>query len=685
MPSLAAALAHRVRMHVRRGTGAGAAGLLALLLSGHAAHGQMVAAVASHGAAAASPTSKERPEGQEWASVPVGGLTREVDVELYGTTRVTSPGALVVVRYAFNSYEDQENRVRLHLHLPDGWTVLDRDAEGKEMLLEAWETIEGEVRVSVPRDARPGERQVVRVVGEVVGESGGAAVFSYVQVMRRGGLQAGQVGMTGTTSLLATNVPMEGFAGARYGSVVDLSGKLSRQATLSFNYRQGLRENNLTNYRIAQEESRWSGTLRNTAWNVQVGNQINSIGNALTGPYVRGQGVSLRRTQGLLVGELTVAQPTSYTADPAGHLVRGSLSLSGSAGHAGLVFSEFGRPGGYSTAPRYPEDLHPDSLERLERERKALEKASRNRVQGVGTEVEWTHAKVHRLVARAGWMRLSSARGDSTTEPSAEAQYSFTHRRASLNARWRQMPTSLQGIYLPGDETSLDGSLKVIGDLRVSTRAYRSIIETMGNAYVSNARGASAGIGFFRQGWRADLRGNVREWSYGEHPTVARTWSLSLGGPIGPVSLNLYSDLGEQQRDTIRQPTESYNGALRWAGKSGSASWSASYYETLNSLPRLRTDLLGSLKLGEWEMAGGAWATRGWTSAGEPGFWTQLGVPVSDDLLLSVGIEHAPPAWAEPPTWMGTLGIRKRLAFAIPMLRDAGVVAPLTAGGADRK
>ncbi len=614
--------------------------------------------------------------GQEWTSTQVGGLTKEVEVELYGSTRATSPGGLVVVRYSINSYEDQDERVRLRLEIPAGWTLLDKDIEAQEWLLESWESLEGEIRVTVPQNARAGERHMVRVMGEVLGEPGGAAVFSYVQVVKRGGLKAGDVGLTGTTSIHASNLAPAGLETARYGGVVDLSGRLARRTTLSLNYRQGPREGNLTNYRIAQEETRWSGTLRNPGWMLQFGNQVTSSGNVLTGPYVRGQGMSLRRTQGLLVGDLTVAQPTSFVGDAGGHLLRGSAGLAGKHGRLAATFSDFGRPvGGYSTVPRYPQDIDPDSLERLERERLAAAKAPSNRVQGAGVDAELQLAKVHRFNVRGGWLHLSNAAGASVEDPSAEVQYGFNHRRATFNARWRQMPHSLQGIQLPGDETSVDASLKVIGEWRLAGRAYRTLNETLGNAHRSQGDGASFGVRYFREGWRMDVRGNYREWNYGQQPTVARTINLSLGVPLGPLSLSGYADVGEQHNATVRQPTESYRGDLRWSGKAGTASWSASYYESLNAPPRLRTDVLGSLKLREWEWAGGAWATRGWKAGGEPGFWSQIGVPVSYDLLLSLGIEHAPPAYGQAPTWLGTVGVRKKVAFALPFLRDGSVPA----------
>jgi formylglycine-generating enzyme required for sulfatase activity len=42
-----------------------------------------------------------RDHGQEWVSVPVGGLMREVEVELYGTTRTAAPGVKVTLPIPF--------------------------------------------------------------------------------------------------------------------------------------------------------------------------------------------------------------------------------------------------------------------------------------------------------------------------------------------------------------------------------------------------------------------------------------------------------------------------------------------------------------------------------------------------------------------------------------------------------
>jgi hypothetical protein len=244
------------------------------------------------------------------------------------------------------------------------------------------------------------------------------------------------------------------------------------------------------------------------------------------------------------------------------------------------------------------------------------------------------------------------------------------------------MPESLQGIHLPGNDVSVDGSLKVIGEWRLAGRAYRSSNHTLGNSFHSESEGASLGVRYFSQRWRLDVRGSHREWSYGDQPNVARTLNVSAGAPVGPLNFSAFAAVGEQRQDTTRRPTASYRGDLRWNGRLGTASWAASYFERPNMPPRLRTDLLGSLKLGDWELAGGAWATRGWMAGGEPGVWTQIGIPVTYDLLLSVGIEHAPPTWGQPPQWLGTVGVRKKVAVPVPFLRD-GSAWPAGAGAVE--
>jgi hypothetical protein len=131
------------------------------------------------------------------------------------------------------------------------------------------------------------------------------------------------------------------------------------------------------------------------------------------------------------------------------------------------------------------------------------------------------------------------------------------------------MPASLRGIHLPGNERSVDGSLRLVGELRLAGRAYTTMTRTLANEFVAGSEGVSAGFRYFRSGWRLDLRGSHREWSFGQAPTTARTATLSLGVPMGPFSFNGFADLGQQDNGTIRQPTSSYRGSALPAGRDG--------------------------------------------------------------------------------------------------------------------
>ena len=82
-----------------------------------------------------------------------------------------------------------------------------------------------------------------------------------------------------------------------------------------------------------------------------------------------------------------------------------------------------------------------------------------------------------------------------------------------------------------------------------------------------------------------------------------------------------------------------YRGDLRWAKDAGTISISASHSETLG-VGRQRVDFLASLKFGQSEVAGGAWATRGYSSGGLPGVWAIVGLPVGYDSALTLGLDN---------------------------------------------
>jgi hypothetical protein len=599
-------------------------------------------------------------------------LAKDLILEITEASGVVPPGGVVTLKYVLYSPEGNVDWIRLRLDAPPHWSLLDADLVERERLLEAWEIINGELRIAVPADEETGQRQLVRLTAEVVEEPGVAEALTHVHVLNGGGVRPGAAHLAGTTSLMLSRLEPSGLDGARVAGVVDLSGKLGKDTYTSLTYRQG-RAENYSNSRYYLEEKYLSGTLRHGGWNLEFGNRISSVGNVLTGPSVNGEGVALRRLHGGVTGEIVLARPTTFSGEGDGHLWRGNLALQTARGTIGLAASEFVRPeGGYNTLPPISDPtLDPDSLDALERQRQISAASASTRVQGFGVEAKLRFSQSHRLNMRGGALRLLSARGAAASAPSFEAQYSFSGRSATLNTRWRNMPPSVQGIYIPGNELSIDGSLRLVSELRLLARAFQYENKTLGESYDSEREGGSLGLRYVWGRWRVEVQGHQRD-VRSSIRSLRRTGQLSIGLPLGPISMNGSAEIGEEETSRGAHPFRSYRSDLRWSGEAGFASLGVSSYETGGGPARLRADLLASLMVGELELAGGAWATRGWTAGGEPGWWINVGLPVTSEWMLLLGIEQAEGLQGPAVSaWRTSFGLRKKLIVPIPFLSAA--------------
>ena len=107
-------------------------------------------------------------------------------VALTPVTRAASPGGSAKLRYTVVSNEETDERVRLRVEAGSGWRLLDLEVLQQELLLEAWDKIEGEFDVVVSEEAQIGERQLVRLFVAVAGEPGEMEARGYVSVVKRG-------------------------------------------------------------------------------------------------------------------------------------------------------------------------------------------------------------------------------------------------------------------------------------------------------------------------------------------------------------------------------------------------------------------------------------------------------------------------------------------------------------------
>ena len=127
--------------------------------------------------------------------------TKDIMAEVIPSPRATSPGSVVSPDLQRHQLRRHAIRVRLHTELPAGWTLLDATVEQQEYEIEALDEIDGEILVTAAKTAKPGDRQLVRLVAEVVGEEGVYEGQNFVSITRGGGLKPGAIGLTGTTTI----------------------------------------------------------------------------------------------------------------------------------------------------------------------------------------------------------------------------------------------------------------------------------------------------------------------------------------------------------------------------------------------------------------------------------------------------------------------------------------------------
>ena len=309
--------------------------------------------------------------------------------------------------------------------------------------------------------------------------------------------------------------------------------------------------------------------------------------------------------------------------------------------------------------------LDADAEEQLEVEREFTARAPSNRVQGAGMEVEFRPVRGHRFTARTGALRLSNSTGQRLTSAVGEASYSLTApRRGTLNVRWREMPQTLTGLYIFGDERTVDGSLRLRGSWRLVGRVFENSSEAFGRAIQAHSKGRSTGLSYARDAWQLEARWNHRQSEFRER-TVRRTVSVNGGMPVGALRLSVNADVGSRDNGIRRQPIAYYRSELRWTGEKGFLTVDLSHSDTGDATIR-RGDVIASLNVNRWELAGGSWVTHGYIAGGEPGMWASVGIPTGRELLLTAGVDRASVDWISPPSWRGTIAIRKRFSLPLP-------------------
>jgi hypothetical protein len=592
--------------------------------------------------------------------------SNQFDVEITPVQRSAPPGGAVRFRFSIYNNEPTEERLRLRVLAAPGWTLTDSELEQREWPIEPYGSIEQDIDITIPDDARVGDRPLVRLLVEVVGQPGEIEALSFASVVKGGGVKPGVPLVSGSSTFGYSQLGARGVDPAQRTGALTLSSKFGPTSNFSFSYDHGI-EQNLSNYRYEGAQTRVTGSLRHAGWDASFGNYVSAQGNAITGPYVLGRGVSVQRPAGPLLADIVASQPNTINGIADGHLFRGRVGVRTTKLTVAFTASDFGRPaGGYTTISTVQTGvLDAETESELEFERRLTTSSASNRARGIGFETELNPSRAHRIAFRAGSLWLSNAVGDHISAPVGEASYGLVTKRATFNARWRDMPPTVSGVYIPGDDVGVDGSVGLWRDIRLVGRGYQSSTHTFNSDFFSANEGASVGVRVARGARRVEVRANYGESQYST-TTVRRTVSIQAGTPVGPFHLNGSADVGEQDAAVgLSSHLALYRGDVAWVGSIGNASLSVSRSNRADVVQQ-RVDLLASLHVGGAELAGGAWLTRGY---GRPGAWTSIGVPVGFESMIVFGLDYSPLNWTDVPSLRGSLAFRKTLAFPVPFAK----------------
>jgi hypothetical protein len=598
--------------------------------------------------------------------------SNQFDVEITPVQRSAPPGGAVRFRFSIYNNEPTEERLRLRVLAAPGWTLTDSELEQREWPIEPYGSIEQDIDITIPDDARVGDRPLVRLLVEVVGQPGEIEALSFASVVKGGGVKPGVPLVSGSSTFGYSQLGARGVDPAQRTGALTLSSKFGPTSNFSFSYDHGI-EQNLSNYRYEGAQTRVTGSLRHAGWDASFGNYVSAQGNAITGPYVLGRGVSVQRPAGPLLADIVASQPNTINGIADGHLFRGRVGVRTTKLTVAFTASDFGRPaGGYTTISTVQTGvLDAETESELEFERRLTTSSASNRARGIGFETELNPSRAHRIAFRAGSLWLSNAVGDHISAPVGEASYGLVTKRATFNARWRDMPPTVSGVYIPGDDVGVDGSVGLWRDIRLVGRGYQSSTHTFNSDFFSANEGASVGVRVARGARRVEVRANYGESQYST-TTVRRTVSIQAGTPVGPFHLNGSADVGEQDAAVgLSSHLALYRGDVAWVGSIGNASLSVSRSNRADVVQQ-RVDLLASLHVGGAELAGGAWLTRGY---GRPGAWTSIGVPVGFESMIVFGLDYSPLNWTDVPSLRGSLAFRKTLAFPVPFAKPLSPAA----------
>lgn len=475
----------------------------------------------------------------------------------------------------------------------------------------------------------------------------------------------------------AMDVDPTGRAPADLGFGIDVQERLNSDTLLTAFYLRGANPGIIRAFRYGLHRSRFHAGIQHGGWTLGAG-EIRSE-RRLFGVPVVGDGASVARHDGLIVGAFTVARPKHFSGGGGGHwregsfgLRRGGLTLRSFASDVALASPRLSPIGSL----QLPEDDSELTLEDLAQLGSLLPRE--NRVRNAGLDFEIRHGR-HIVVARAAFVEQTNDAGTRYRGTAVEGSYSFVHPRASLAASIRRLPRVLPGIELPGSASTLSAKVRMTKTLRTIARAYGAESLAFGRARSTRTLGGAGGIEYGRGASRLEVLANYRD---ARTVTMrrSRTISSAFRLPVGRVTADGRIEIGQADANQRTHRIALYRTGIHFDMEPTSLMIGASYQDYGTQPPRARLDMSVSTTWRGIVSEFGVGAGKSALFGDDFTAWTNVDVPMPGALTLNVGIDYerwlyatsryvtfVPDARDLASPWRLTVTLSKRLAIFDPI------------------
>jgi hypothetical protein len=471
----------------------------------------------------------------------------------------------------------------------------------------------------------------------------------------------------------ATDVDPTGRSPADFGFGIDLNEQLSSDTVVTASYVRGANPGIVRAFRYGLHKSQFHAGIEHGPWRLAAG-EIRSQ-RRLSGAPIVGDGITVNRDAGFVVGSLTITRPKHFAGDGGGHLLEGSLGVKRGGFTVRGFASDVARTSLHFSpisSIQLPQDDSELTLEDLAHLGQLLPRENRVRTGGVDSQVR---RGPHTFVGRTALVEQVNDIGTQHSGIAAEGSYSFVSPRASLTASIRRLPKGLPGIELPGNSTTISTKVRVTKTFKTIARASGTESPAFGRAQSTRTLGSAAGIEFGKGAARLDLLLNYRD----ARTTAfrrSRTMSSTFRVPVGRVTAEGRIELGQAHFNQQTHRIAVYRASMHVDADRTSITAGVSYQDYGTSPPRARVDVSASTAWRGLVAEFGVGAGKSQLFGDEFAAWTNLDVPLPGAITLNVGVDYerwlyatsryvtfVPDARDLASPWRVTVSLRKHLAL----------------------